>query len=509
VSRDDFSRREWLRRMGLGAGGVALARYLAACEDGDARRAVDFRPDFGAGQMGPAPDASAPDAAPPDAANPDVGAPPMDLAPLRGDGTHPFDYIDTLVIVQFENRSFDHLFGSLSLLEGRADVDGLRPGMSNPDASGRLIEPAHLPPEAYVVDPDPGHSRRASHAQFNDGANDGFVREWQGNLPPDDPRLPWIMGYYTRSDLPAAYALADRFALCQRWHASLLASTWPNRFYSHCATSDGNWDNSQVCAAPTPYPALAAAGYSYKIYFHNLYFAATITSLQQKNAFKSDRFFDDAAAGTLPNVSVLEPAFFMNDDHPPADVRLGDAFLASVYEALRQSPQWPRCLMVVFYDEHGGFFDHVPPPKAPGETRAAEGFDQLGFRVPALCIGPLVKRGHVSSDVFEHSSVPKLISDVFGLDYVNERSRLAGDLSSVLDLRYVRGVERPVPEPIQPVPVPMRAFERAMQADSGQPELQEWMRRAGLAHHDSLPERRRLVRRYLDHALRLNALELG
>jgi phospholipase C len=515
------SRRELLARLGRTAGGVALARYLAACASEDeAAHAGDYTPGFDAAQRrdpdagdpdAGLPDAAAePDAAVPDAAPaPDAAPPPVDLAPVRGDGSHPFHYIDTLVIVQLENRSFDHMFGSLRLLEGREDVDGLTPDMVNPDREGNPVRPALLPPEAVVVDPDVPHGRGACLRQWNDGANDGFVREWAERLSPADQRkLDWVMGYYARDTLPVHYALADGFALCQRWHASLLTSTWPNRYYSHCASSGGIWHNNALIDEPTPYPLLAAAGLNYRTYYTNLYFTLTINSLRDKRAVKADKFFEDAAAGTLPNVSVLEPAFFVNDNHPPADVRMGEAFLGSVYEALRQSPQWDRCLLVIFYDEHGGFFDHVPPPAAEGDAREAEGFGQLGFRVPGLVVGPLAKRGFVSSTVFDHSSVPSLISNVFGLDHVNERSRRAGDLAEVLDLRYVRGAERPVPMPIEPVPIPVEAFERAMHADANQPELQRWMRQAGMAHHDSLPERRRVIRRYLHHATKLGAIKL-
>ena len=283
-------------------------------------------------------------------------------------------------------------------------------------------------------------------------------------------------------------------------------ATWPNRFFSHCATSNGLTGNDGFIDAPTPYPALAEAGYTYNNYFHSLFFAATITSLRgQLNALKQHVFFEQAAAGTLPNLSIVEPSFFLNDDHPPSDVRLGQAFLATVYEALRTSPCWPRTLMVVFYDEHGGFFDHAVPPPSAGDAIGGP-FARLGFRVPGLVIGPLVKRGFVLDSVVDHASVPSLISNLFEIPHVNERSRLAGDLGEALSLELVLGANRPTPPALAPIDIPVAVLERALRADSGQPELQRWMRQAGRAHHDSLPERRRMMRRYLALTRRLDTV---
>lgn len=513
--RTDTDRRAFLKRLGLAAGGVAASGYLQGCDDAGEAPLDGAAPDGGLPEGG-LPDGGTRDGAldaGPDAldggpdGNPDLGpSGPVDLEPLRGDGSHPFHYIEHLVIVQFENRTFDHYFGSLSLLEGRDDIDGLREGMANPAPNGDPVAINRLV-DHWVTDPDPPHGHRSSVLQFNGGANDGFVRAYAERTR-DPEELARVMGYYAREDLPASYGLADAFTLCQRWHCALLGPTWPNRFFSHCATSAGQTGNDTPIDAPTPYPALAEAGFSYRTYFHNLYFTALIRSLplNAKNAVKTDRFFEDAAAGTLPNVSIVEPPFFLADDHPPADVRMGQAFLASIYEAVRQSPCWPRTLMVVFYDEHGGFFDHVPPPESRGDELGGEAFGRLGFRVPALMVGPLVRRGHVLDTVVEHSSVPALISNVFGLPHVNERSRLAGDLGEALSLDLVVGQNRPLPPALPPVEVPIGALEYALRADNGQPELLSWMRRMGFAHHDSLPERRRVMRRTLDFARRLGAV---
>ena len=494
VSEHEPNRRGALKRLGLTAGGLALG--VAACDEteGDAQPLAppDAAPDVDVADQGPI-DAGA------DAQDPDAARPPTDLEPLRGDGSHPFHYLDTLVVLQMENRSFDHVFGSLSLLEGRTDVDGLAEGMSNPGPDG--VVPIFPLGDDFAVSPDPPHGHRDALLQYGDGAMDGFVAAYSRRGATRE-----VMGYYTRDELPVSYALADHFTLCHRWFAGAMAPTWPNRYFTHCATSDGELSNGNFIQAPTLYPALRERGLRFGTYFHNLFFSATIRSLVDSGARKHDQFFEDAANGDLPNVAIVEPAFFLNDDHPPADVRLGQAFLGSVYAALRASPQWDRCMLVVLYDENGGFFDHAPPPLSRGDERADAGFGRLGFRIPGLVAGPLARRGAVLDTVVEHSSLPKLIADIFELDPLNERAELAGDLGDALDLSYVRGLDRPPPPELPMAPLPMQALLRGLRADSGQPELQAWMRQMGFAHHDSLPERRRGTKAWLDHARRLGAV---
>ena len=533
------NRREALRTLAVAAGGATLGGYLPGCTQGvdgpEPSDAGTTPPTGGAGgalsDTGPLGGSQTPDTAalggaqthdaaplggtrPPDAGPPpDAGELPdaapagePDLVPLRGDGSHPFHYIDTLILVQMENRSFDHYFGSLSLEEGRDDVEGLRPGMSNPDRDGNPIAPAPLG-ENYAVSPDPGHGHRASMNQWNEGACDGFVRDYQDRIGGGDPtHAPWIMGYYTRRELPTSYGLADAFTLCDHWFCGLRGPTWPNRYYSHCASSGGLTGNDGLCSEPTPYTTLAEAGGSYRVYYTSLYFLLTITSVRQKNAVKMDRFFADCEAGTLANVNIVEPAFLMNDDHPPADVRNGQAFLATVYEAVRRSPQWNRCLMLIFYDEHGGFHDHVSPPESQGDTRGGDAFGRFGFRIPGLLIGPLVRRGQVFQGTVDHASVPALVSHVFGLPHVNERSRLSGDFAGALDLALVQGANRPPPPRLPALNLPEDALDLALYAELQQPELEVWFRKMGMAHQASLPERRRLLRNYLLNAKRLGAV---
>ncbi|HEX2685176.1 MAG TPA: alkaline phosphatase family protein, partial [Kofleriaceae bacterium] len=166
------------------------------------------------------------------------------------------------------------------------------------------------------------------------------------------------------------------------------------------------------------------------------------------------QFFEDAAAGKLPPVVYIDPAFDLNDDHPPVHPILGQELIASVYMALAKSPQWKNILFVVTYDEHGGYFDHVPPPKTADDTLAKfgkPGFDQLGFRVPALVMGPYAKQNYVSSVQYDHTSALKHLQNHFNLGGLTARMDAAADLTDCIDLdRLARGEPAP---PINQLPM--------------------------------------------------------
>jgi phospholipase C len=340
------------------------------------------------------------------------------------------DRIDTVVLLMMENRSFDHYFGSLSLEEGRTDVDGLVAGMSNPHPTADDVE-VFKASEPCVKDPP--HGWGSSHDQFNEGANDGFVSEHHQRHGSDEAHR--VMGYWDREMLSASYALADRFALCQRWFCSVMSSTWPNRYYSLAATSGGEHGNDVASADfDSIFDRLDGADRTWCDYFSNAPFGVLLpTASLDEHRFKPlEDFFRDAEIGRLPNFSVIEPFYGRNSDHPPEHPLAGQILIASVYEALARSDQWDRCLLVVTYDEHGGWFDHVPPPTVP-DDRADDGFDQLGFRVPTLVIGPWVKPGHLSDTWFDHTSVLAFLQTLWGLDPLTERDAAANDMTDLLD----------------------------------------------------------------------------
>jgi phospholipase C len=387
--------------------------------------------------------------------------------------------ITTYVYLMMENRSYDHYLGARAL-EGLGG-DGLRPGLTNPTINGDAVAPYPAPDDrgtavASVCDIDPPHGWAASHAQFNAGAMDGFLTEHQmdhgGLVTAIEP-----MKYMTRANLPISWALADAYTSCDRWFCSVMGPTLPNRAYWHAATSFGIDNNNEVLEkfssvpVPTIYNRLQEAGVDWRFYYGNL---AVASLLANPGPFQIDvgpadgtgklrrfgdaftgtgQFFKDCAAGNLPPVVYIDPGFSANDDHPPVHPILGQELIGAVYTALARSPQWKNCLLVVTYDENGGYYDHVPPPMTTDDTMAkfgVPGFEQLGFRVPTIVAGPYVKENYISSVQYDHTSALKHLQNVFGLAPLTARSEAATDLTDCIDLeRLERGEPRP------PITLPM------------------------------------------------------
>jgi phospholipase C len=362
------------------------------------------------------------------------------------------------VYMMLENRTYDHYFGARSMLEGKPG-DGLTADMMNPDMDGDMVAPFKVDPSVECVN-DPDHSWEGSHAQWNNGKNDGFVRAQEQNYGRGS-REP--MQYYTRDMLPVSWALADNYATCDRWFASVMGPTIPNRAYWHVATSAGLNSNQAIldmfASLPVPsiYNRLHDADVDWAYYYGNLPVVSAIQSTGQYaldlgptdgtgNIRRFEFFLKDAAAGRLPPVCYIDPVFGGggNDDHPPHHPIDGQELILTVYQALATSPQWKHLvMMVVTYDEHGGFFDHVSPPTTTDDTLqkyGVDGFQQMGFRVPAMVIGPYVKPGYVSSVVYDHTSALKQLQNAFGFSALNVRMDAANDLSDCLDMgRLAKG----------------------------------------------------------------------
>lgn len=364
--------------------------------------------------------------------------------------------IDHIVVLMMENRSFDHYFGALQLVEGKP-VDGLTGTESNLNLA---LEPVTVFEMDNFEPPDPPHSWEQCHYQFNLGENNGFVFEMEKKHP-DAGAL--AMGYHVREHLPVTYGLADSFSLCQRWHASVMGPTWPNRYYLNACTSGGGKTNFPDPFLTTLFHRCDDAGVTSRIYFGDVPWVAgafplvptvwskladdygnfNIAALTNPNTLS--RFFDDVAAGDLPNFTMIDPGFTSNDDHPSHNIQLGQILIGSIYKALAESSLWQKTLLIVTYDEHGGFYDHVPPPKTIDEDPE---FEQLGFRVPTLVIGPHVRKGCVNDLQFEHCSVGATLMKRFGIAPLNERMATARDVSSCIHPGYLTD-----PQPGPPVPL--------------------------------------------------------
>ncbi len=355
--------------------------------------------------------------------------------------------IDHIVVLMLENRSFDHMLGYLSLEGGRGDIDGLQAHFSN-DHDGRPYPIHHLDTTAIADDPD--HCAAAVDLQLGDGAMNGFVASFAKTLSErgvHDADLGRVMGYHNGLDLSVYDHLASEFAVCDRWFSSVRGATWPNRLYAVCGSAAGSRDDLPLNLPPLYHRpsfvrhldardiswrwysfetgTLRLVDRHYRLGHHDrfAFFSHTIlswkTRLERSIDPRMPSFIEDAARGVLPAVSWIDPnfsnfdpiGFRPNDDHVPADVRDGQDLVLAVYHALATGPQWERTLLIVFYDEHGGFFDHVPPPVAPDDDPAT--FGRYGVRVPAMIVSPWVKPGTVSHTLFDHTSIIKTILSRF------------------------------------------------------------------------------------------------
>jgi phospholipase C len=349
--------------------------------------------------------------------------------------------ITTMVFMMMENRSYDHLMGARAL-EGLGG-NGLTAAMTNPNMAGDAVPIFEVGGADAVCVLDPPHGWESCRAQMNGGLMDGFVTAYEAAHSTSG--LNQVMGYLTRAHEPVTWALADSYTSCDQWHCSVLGPTIPNRMYWHSGTSQGQQDNrnpSGGIAWDTIYHRLYDKSIDWTYYYGDVPTLAFITGLPglQDRLQRMEKFFEDAEAGTLPPVVYIDPAFSMNDDHPPHHTILGQQLIASVYTALANSPQWKNTLFVLTYDEHGGYFDHVAPPSDGADEFADLGFNQLGIRVPALVMGPYAKQGAVVSTRYEHSSALKHIQNHFGLEPLWMRTEQASDLTDCLDLdRLERG----------------------------------------------------------------------
>jgi phospholipase C len=387
---------------------------------------------------------------------------------------------EKFVVLMMENRSFDHYFGHLSLPrelggEGRTDVDGFRGDESNPGPDGSVpIHHANTFALGDVV-----HEWDPCRLQFNGGRNDGFVKAQLEDLaakrfcsePVDSARgdhggscadAKDAMAYFRREDTPVYHQLMDEYALCDRWFSSILGPTWPNRYYLHCGTAFGakGGNLGDIRALPTTrtiFEALAAKCVEATNFFADFPWALKplgrvrnlaplfdnqprpvltgISNLARPVldlAYLHQSFERHCKEGTLPPVSFLDPKFLgaSADDHAPTDIRLGQAFVLAVYNMLKQNEeQWKKTLFIVTYDEHGGFYDHVAPPKTFDEN---PDFTQLGFRVPTLLVGPYVKKG-INKNPYDHTSILSSLTRRFGLEPLNERVARTNDLADAID----------------------------------------------------------------------------
>ncbi|OLL28189.1 phospholipase [Burkholderia sp. SRS-W-2-2016] len=346
------------------------------------------------------------------------------------------DPIEHVVLLLMENHSFDQMLGCLDAVHPQ--LDGVRnaAGKSNSDGKGHTYYLRAT--RERQMKHDPNHEHEAVMQQIADN-NSGFVRSFVHDFPKSSAAARQdVMGYYPYGFLPALHTLGAQFTVCDRWFSSLPGPTWPNRFFALTGTSQGqtgmpsgldglnpHWYTEQD--QDTIFDRLNAAQKTWKVYFYD--FPASLLLKNQRRAENLanyhlfDSFFHDAAgpADAFPHFTLIEPKYFgeaQNDDHPPHNIMKAEKLIADTYNALRSNQAlWERTLLVILYDEHGGFYDHVSPPAdaiAPDDHTARFDFKRLGVRVPALLVSPWCEPG-VCHDTFDHCSLLKYLSDKWQL----------------------------------------------------------------------------------------------
>jgi len=402
----------------------------------------------------------------------------------------PANNVKTIVVIYAENRGFDNLYGlfpgangipgvnptSTGTAVAQNDFDGsvlptLPPTWGGVTAAGQSVtitpaSTANMPNQMFHIDSPSGfgstgtvvgqngitrdlwHRFYQNQMQFNGGKNDKFAAFADaGGL---------TMGYYDGADLPFYYGLYNTFAIGDRYCASVLGPTFPNRFYLLAGTSFGHIRNDfpdpTGFSQPTVFNRLDAAHVSWRIYYSQLPFAGLFAYVRNHapgNVVPISQYYADAAAGSLPQVSFVDPVFAAtntveNDEHPPSDVQVGQNFAAQVINSLFKSPNWSSSALFLTYDEHGGFYDHAAPPSAPipdaippmlqpGDAPGA--FDRYGIRVPVAVVSPFARPHFVSHVVHDHTSILRFIERRFDLPALSRRDAKADPMLEFFDFK--------------------------------------------------------------------------
>ncbi len=369
--------------------------------------------------------------------------------------------IDTFVVLMMENRSFDHYLGWLP------GADGRQAGLTYADSAGHKFATHRLSTDfqgcAFL---DPDHSWQGGRTEMDGGRMDGFLKA-QSDV--------FSIGYYTAADLPFTPHLAKAFTAFDRFFCSLLSSTYPNREYMHAGQSYGRIDNSIPISTggqvgfpdTTIFAALSRAGVSNHYYYNDIPVSALWGAPGLARSSPVQNYYQQAAAGKLPALSFVDPAFngesqgTSGDDHPHADVRVGQAFMADVVHAFIESPQYKRGALFIVYDEWGGFFDHVAPPRVPdlrASANLSNDFGQMGLRIPAVVVSPYARTGHVDHSIYGFESILKMIRYRYGLPPLTPRDLYANNIAAAFDYASKPRLDPP------PLPTPAHVIGHACAA---------------------------------------------
>jgi phospholipase C len=377
--------------------------------------------------------------------------------PKLAPGTDTLPEIEHFVVVIMENHSFDNILGLIGRGDGFTLGANGRPTAKNPDGHGNEVHAFHMPTECQTN--GVGNDWKVAHEAYDGGTNQGFVTSTTAEA----------MGYFTKQDLPFSCGMAGVFPIADRYFCSVMGQSNANDRYFYAATSLGLIDDSLPLALP-PNGVIVdqfdAHGISWKEYYSNVPTIGVFLPLLGKPSIAShpahiDQFFVDAAAGQLPAFSKVEPNFDTQSEENPQDIQFGDQFVAKVVNAVMASPNWPKTMLIWTYDEHGGYYDHVPPPAAippddvPPALKAGDppgGFDRYGFRVPCAVVSPYAKKNYVSHTVYDHTSILKTVETKWNLPALTRRDANAHSLLDMVDLHAKPAFLKPPHLPAPPDP---------------------------------------------------------
>jgi len=377
-------------------------------------------------------------------------------------GTESIHQIEHVVVLMMENHSFDNLLGMVPhQVAARGSVDGLtvrrgRVTNFNPGAGGGRVYAHHASSPCQLTG-EPSQTWNASHQSYDGGRNDGFVLA----------SGPIAMRYWDQLDLPFTYSLVKHFPIGERFFASVLAQTYPNRRFFFAGTASGTVNEHADLSATAPngtiFDRLDAHKINWANYYQDVPTALLVPGVasgtaRQARFRKMDQFYSDVAAGKLPQVTILDPNYGTTSEENPQDVQVGEQFIAQVVHALMRAPTWKRTALFITYDEHGGYYDHVPPPRAikpdstppqlePGDVPGA--YDRYGFRVPLIVVSPWARKNYASRIVQDHTSLDAFIEYKWNLPAMTFRDANAAPMTDYFDFK------RPAfasPPPLAPAP---------------------------------------------------------
>jgi phospholipase C len=418
-------------RFAVGVAVVALiSASNVACDLPPSDRTIPIQ----TGQRGAAQRANASLAAQRSACAFGIGAWPTDTLDITEDERAEIP-IEHVVILMKENRSFDHLLGGANAA-GQPALEGIPTDFANRDAVGMTVSPFEL--GTTCVGWNPGHQWDSMHTQVDGGSMDGFVIAAATSTKTDGH---FVMGHYGPTDLPFYYWLANTYALNDRHFPSVRSGTWPNRDFLLLGTADGvkcSYCGLPDPATPTLLDALDSVGATWAAYSDGEPFDGALGwTAPHAGLHPFQDFLQALQDGTLPSVAFVDGVANVQDEHPTADLQVGEAWTRQIYEAAVSSPLWPQLALIWTYDEAGGFADHLPPPNSaciarPGNPKDTA-FFELGVRVPLTVISPYARAHYTSHVVQDHTAITRFIELLFDLPALTARDANSDALLDMFD----------------------------------------------------------------------------